>query len=53
VQAAPTRARAQAQRAATAGDDDETAIPNCPVRAQRAAMERVIGGRQSAGGSRA
>ena len=33
VQAAPTPARAHAQRAATAGDDDEMATPNCPLRA--------------------
>jgi hypothetical protein len=42
VQAAPIPARAQAQRAATAGDDDEIATPNWPVQAQRPAMERVM-----------
>jgi hypothetical protein len=47
VQAAPTPAHAQAQRAATAGDDDEMAMPNWPVRAQRAAMERVTVSRKS------
>ena len=39
---APTPARAWAQRAATAGDDDDTAMPNIPVSTQRAAMEKVI-----------
>jgi hypothetical protein len=41
VQAAPTPARAHAQRAATAGEDEEMATPNCPVRAQRPAIESV------------
>src|SRR5262249_28014756 len=40
--AAPTWARAKAQRAATAGDEDDTAMPNMPVRGQRAAMENVM-----------
>jgi hypothetical protein len=39
---APMPARAWAQRAATAGDDDDTAMPNIPVSTQRAAMEKVI-----------
>ena len=41
VQAAPTPARAHAQRAATAGDDEEMATPNWPVSAQRPAIESV------------
>ena len=44
VETAPTPARAKAQRAATAGEDDEIAIPNCPVSAQRATIEKVIAG---------
>ena len=40
--AAPTPARTQAHLAATAGDDDVIAIPTCPVRSQRPAIERVI-----------
>jgi hypothetical protein len=36
-------ARAKAQRAATAGEEDVTATANCPVRAQRAARENVMG----------
>jgi hypothetical protein len=39
----PTLARAWAHRAATAGDEEETAIANIPVVGQRAAMEKVIG----------
>jgi hypothetical protein len=39
---APTWARAYAQRAATAGEDDETAMPNMPVRAHRATIENVM-----------
>jgi hypothetical protein len=39
---APTPALTCAQRAATAGEEDEMAIPNCPVRAQRATMEKVM-----------
>jgi hypothetical protein len=42
VVTAPIPARAWAQRAATAGDDDATATANWPVRAQRAAMENVM-----------
>jgi hypothetical protein len=42
VQAAPTPARAQAQRAATAGDDEEMATPSWPVSAQRPAIESVM-----------
>src|SRR5882724_7918541 len=37
----PTPARACAQRAATAGDDDEIAMPNMPVAASRATIEKV------------
>ncbi len=40
--AAPTPARAWAQRAATAGEDDATATPNIPVSAQRATTEKVM-----------
>ena len=40
---APTPARAWAQRAATAGDDDATATPKRPVSAQRATIEKVTG----------
>jgi hypothetical protein len=43
VATAPTPARAWAQRAATAGLEEETATPNMPVRAQRAEIEKVIG----------
>lgn len=43
VVAAPTPARAKAQRAVTAGDEEATATANRPVDAQRAAMENVIG----------
>src|ERR1700733_3340746 len=39
----PTPDRAWAQRAATAGEDDETAMAMRPVRGQRAAIENVIG----------
>jgi len=39
----PAPARAWEQRAATAGDEEEIAIPNMPVLAQRAAMEKVMG----------
>jgi hypothetical protein len=42
VQAAPTPARVWAQRAATAGLDEEIAIPNEPVSAHRAAIEKVM-----------
>ena len=38
---APTPGRAWAHRAATAGDEEDTAMPNDPVAAQRAAMEKV------------
>jgi hypothetical protein len=40
---APIPARAWAQRAATAGDEDDTATPNMPVCAHRATMENVMG----------
>jgi hypothetical protein len=43
VATAPAPARACAQRAATAGEDDAIATPNMRVRAQRAAIENVIG----------
>jgi len=42
VETAPAPARACAQRAATAGDEEAMATPNMPVRAQRAAIENVI-----------
>jgi hypothetical protein len=35
-------ARAKAQRAATAGEEEETATANWPVREQRATMEKVM-----------
>ena len=35
-------ARAWAQRAATAGEDDETATPNCPVASHLQTIENVI-----------
>jgi hypothetical protein len=38
----PTPALAKAQRAATAGDDDEMAIPNWFVLAHLAMIENVI-----------
>jgi hypothetical protein len=38
----PTLARTWAQRAATAGEEDEITIPNCPVREHRATSEKVI-----------
>ena len=38
----PIPARACAQRAATAGEEDETAMPNSPVRLQRPLIEKVI-----------
>ncbi|GAA4984485.1 hypothetical protein GCM10025734_07310 [Kitasatospora paranensis] len=41
VHAAPTPARTCAQREATAGLEEAMATPTCPVRAQRAAMEKV------------
>lgn len=41
VNAAPTPARTKAQRAATAGEEEATAAPTIPVRAQRAARENV------------
>jgi hypothetical protein len=41
----PTPARTCEHRAATAGEEDEIAIPNCPVRPHRATMEKVISGR--------
>ena len=39
---APTPARACAQRAATAGEDEAITMPNIPVSAQRATSEKVI-----------
>jgi len=39
---APTPARACAQRAATAGLDEETTIPSMPVSAQRALRLKVM-----------
>ena len=41
---APTPARRCAQRAATAGDDEEMAMPNIPVAGQRAVIEKVMRG---------
>ena len=42
VAATPTPARAWAQRAATAGEEDEITIPNRPVSGQRARREKVM-----------
>jgi cation diffusion facilitator family transporter len=42
VATAPTPASVHAQRAATAGDDEDIAIPTIPVRAQRAVIDNVI-----------
>jgi hypothetical protein len=42
VATAPTPARAQAQRAATAGLDELTTRPSIPVRAQRPTSENVM-----------
>jgi hypothetical protein len=42
--AAPTPARAYAQRAATAGLEELTTIPSIPVRRQRPASEKVTRG---------
>jgi hypothetical protein len=42
VVTAPTPARANAHRAATAVEDDATATANRPVAAHRAAIENVI-----------
>ena len=39
---APTPARTCAQRAATEDEDELTALPNMPVCAQRAEMEKVM-----------
>jgi hypothetical protein len=39
---APTPARAWAQRAATAGEEEDIASPNCPVAGQRASKVKVI-----------
>ena len=39
---APTPDRAYAHRAATAGEEEEIAIPNMPVSAQRATREKVM-----------
>ena len=41
VATAPTPALAKAQRAATAGEDEEIANPNCPVSAHFATIEKV------------
>src|SRR5262245_35179601 len=41
VQAAPTSARTQAQRAATAGDEELIAMPNSPVFGLNPAIESV------------
>src|SRR5271166_4549639 len=49
-QTAPTPARTCAQRAATVGDDDEIAMPNCPVLVQRAAIENVTASVRDQGG---
>ena len=42
VATAPTLALACAHRAATQGEDDETAIPNIPVSGHRAEIEKVM-----------
>src|SRR5690349_7839930 len=42
LQAAPIRARARAQREATAGLDDITIAPTMPDRAQQPTRERVM-----------
>jgi hypothetical protein len=42
VATTPTPARACAQRAATAGLDDETAMPNIPVLLHRPTIEKVM-----------
>jgi hypothetical protein len=47
---AATPARACAQRAATAGEEDEMAMPKRLVRAQRAAIEKVTGSIRNDGG---
>ena len=39
---APTLARAKEHRAATAGEEDEIAMPNIPVLAHRATSENVM-----------
>jgi hypothetical protein len=39
---APTMGRTCTQRAATAGEDEEIAIPNMPVLGQRAVKEKVM-----------
>jgi hypothetical protein len=48
--AAPTRARACAQRAATQGLDEVTATPSMPVRSQRPTREKVIAAPRDHGG---
>lgn len=48
---APTPARANEQRAATAGDDDEMAMPNIPVSTQRATSENVMASIRNNGGA--
>jgi hypothetical protein len=42
VAKAPMPARAWAQRAATAGLEEDTAMPNMPVRGQRPRIEKVM-----------
>jgi hypothetical protein len=42
VETAPTPARTWAQRAATLGEDEDTAMPNMPVSAQRPETEKVM-----------
>lgn len=42
VETAPTPARTWAQRAATLGEEEETAMPNMPVSAQRPETEKVM-----------
>ncbi len=42
VAATPTPAQAWAQRAATAGEEEEITIPKAPVSGQRARSEKVM-----------
>jgi hypothetical protein len=44
VDTAPAPARAQAQRAATAGLEEVTATPSMPVRSHRPTIENVTNG---------
>ena len=46
VATAPTPALAQEHRAATAGEEEDMAMPNMPVSLQRATMEKVTEGPQ-------